>query len=39
MTPAQAERAEAGLRSWVAAKVKRLDLATYGTVSKNDSTK
>jgi hypothetical protein len=33
MTPAQAEQAEAGLRSWVSAKIKRLDLDTYGTVS------
>lgn len=33
MSPAQAERAEVGLRAWVSAKIKRLDLATYGTVS------
>lgn len=33
MTPIQAEQAEAGLRSWAAAKVKRLDLAAYGVVS------
>lgn len=33
MTSAQAQQAETGLRSWVAAKVKRLDLAAYGSVS------